>query len=127
MGVAETFREVLESHGSNKGDSAEIVDYIISMLEDEDFEFGPDGEEAYEAIGPFLVGSRLHRPHLYMRMGAGKQLGRGARALGTCAGTQFGNPRGGRPDGGLQQGCVVTHGRPHFLLVFPPSASASPP
>ena len=73
MGVAETFREVLESHGSNKGDSAEIVDYIISMLEDEDFEFGPDGEEAYEAIGPFLVGRRRQRLclHMHVRMGVG--------------------------------------------------------
>lgn len=32
-----------------------ILDYLASILEDEHFEFGEDGEEAYEALGPFLV------------------------------------------------------------------------
>jgi len=31
------------------------LDYICGVLEDEHFEFGEDGEEAYEAIGPFLL------------------------------------------------------------------------
>lgn len=38
----------------SKGD-ATILDYICGILEDEHFEFGEDGEEAYESIGPFLV------------------------------------------------------------------------
>jgi hypothetical protein len=32
-----------------------IIEYICGVLEDEHFEFGDDGEEAFEAIGPFLV------------------------------------------------------------------------
>lgn len=32
-----------------------LLDYICGILEDEHFEFGDEGEEAFEAIGPFLV------------------------------------------------------------------------
>ncbi|KAJ9529849.1 hypothetical protein QJQ45_022249 [Haematococcus lacustris] len=48
--VRATLDEVL----SGKGDE-QIVAYICGVLEDEHFDFGVDGEEAYEAIGPFLV------------------------------------------------------------------------
>ncbi|XP_020582440.1 ABC transporter F family member 3 isoform X1 [Phalaenopsis equestris] len=34
-----------------------IIDYIINVLADEDFEFGIDGDGAYEAIGELLVDS----------------------------------------------------------------------
>lgn len=34
-----------------------IVDYIINVLADEDFDFGPDGEGAFEALGELLVDS----------------------------------------------------------------------
>ncbi|XP_073043027.1 ABC transporter F family member 3 [Primulina eburnea] len=34
-----------------------IVDYIINVLADEDFDFGPDGEGAFEALGELLVNS----------------------------------------------------------------------
>jgi hypothetical protein len=37
-----------------KGDET-ILEYICGVLEDEHFEFGEDGEEAFESIGPFLV------------------------------------------------------------------------
>ncbi|KAJ9529706.1 hypothetical protein QJQ45_014448 [Haematococcus lacustris] len=47
--VRATLDEVL----SGKGDE-QIVAYICGVLEDEHFDFGVDGEEAYEAIGPFL-------------------------------------------------------------------------
>lgn len=60
MGVSEVFLDVLSSHGAGAeaaSSSGEIVDYIVSMLEDEDFEFGAQGEAAFEAIGPFLVGT----------------------------------------------------------------------
>ncbi|PON73599.1 Phosphonate C-P lyase system [Parasponia andersonii] len=34
-----------------------IIDYIINVLADEDFDFGIDGEGAFEAIGELLVGA----------------------------------------------------------------------
>ncbi|XP_022145934.1 ABC transporter F family member 3 [Momordica charantia] len=34
-----------------------IIDYIINVLADEDFEFGEDGEGAFEALGELLVGA----------------------------------------------------------------------
>ena len=37
-----------------KGDET-IIDYVCGILEDEHFEFGDDGEGAFESIGPFLV------------------------------------------------------------------------
>lgn len=32
-----------------------IVDYIVNVLADEDFDFGADGEGAFEALGELLV------------------------------------------------------------------------
>eukprot|EP00897_Mesotaenium_endlicherianum_P000774 jgi/Mesen1/10698/ME000090S10155 len=32
-----------------------IIDYVINVLQDETFDFGHDGEEAFEAVGPILV------------------------------------------------------------------------
>lgn len=40
-----------------KGDPT-ILDYICAVLEDEHFDFGDDGAETFEAIGPFLVRQR---------------------------------------------------------------------
>ena len=55
-GLATVFAEVLTAHGGSAAAAdADILSYIISTLEDEDFEFGKDGEDAFEAIGPFLV------------------------------------------------------------------------
>lgn len=34
-----------------------IIDYIINVLADEDFDFGLDGEGAFEALGELLVGA----------------------------------------------------------------------
>lgn len=34
-----------------------IIDYIINVLADEDFDFGEEGEGAYDAIGELLVGA----------------------------------------------------------------------
>lgn len=34
---------------------ADVLNYVISILDDESFEFGDDAEEAFEAIGPLLV------------------------------------------------------------------------
>ena len=42
----------------SEGDQT-IIEYICGILEDEHFEFGDDGEGAYESIGPFLVGLHL--------------------------------------------------------------------
>jgi ATP-binding cassette subfamily F protein 3 len=47
-------RKALEHVLGNNGD-ATVFDYCISMLEDEDFEWGDDAEEAFESLGPFLV------------------------------------------------------------------------
>lgn len=37
-----------------------ILDYIASSVEDEDFEFGPDGEAAFDALGALLVRASWH-------------------------------------------------------------------
>lgn len=34
-----------------------IVDYVINVLADEDFDFGVDGEGVFEALGELLVDS----------------------------------------------------------------------
>ena len=38
----------------SQGDQT-IIEYICGILEDEHFEFGDEGEGAYDSIGPFLV------------------------------------------------------------------------
>lgn len=56
MGVqpAEPARPAVEEIVGTKGD-ATVLDYVINVLEDEDFEFGPEGREAYDAFGEMLV------------------------------------------------------------------------
>ncbi|KAK9806400.1 hypothetical protein WJX73_002265 [Symbiochloris irregularis] len=58
MGVqpAEPARAVVEEIVGRKGD-ATVLDYVINVLDDEDFEFGPEGREAFEAFGEMLVGA----------------------------------------------------------------------
>ncbi|EFJ43917.1 hypothetical protein VOLCADRAFT_95808, partial [Volvox carteri f. nagariensis] len=51
---AETIQKVVHGLFDGKGDPT-ILDYICGVLEDEHFEFGEQGEDAYEAIGPFLI------------------------------------------------------------------------
>lgn len=34
---------------------ADVLNYVISVLDDDSFEWGDDAEEAFEAIGPLLV------------------------------------------------------------------------
>lgn len=34
-----------------------IIDYIVNVLADEDFDFGDDGEGAFDALGELLVGA----------------------------------------------------------------------
>ncbi|KAG0591226.1 hypothetical protein M758_1G156000 [Ceratodon purpureus] len=36
-----------------------ILDYLVNVLKDETFDFGVDGKEAYDAVGPFLVAAEL--------------------------------------------------------------------
>ncbi len=55
MGDAEIRKAVLDLF--TKGDET-IIEYIIGIMEDEHFEFGDEGEDAFEAIGPFLVSER---------------------------------------------------------------------
>ena len=57
MGVKETLQEVLTAHGGGSlASAADVADYIVGMLEDEDFEFGENGEAAFDSIGPFMQG-----------------------------------------------------------------------
>lgn len=59
--MAPSVREVvLEVLGAGGGDDT-LLDYLISSMEDEDFEWGADGEAAYEHLGPFIV--RMRRPY----------------------------------------------------------------
>ncbi|GAB4813067.1 hypothetical protein N2152v2_000113 [Parachlorella kessleri] len=48
-------RSIVEGVIGTSGDDT-IIDYIASCVEDTDFEWGDDAEEAYEAIGPMMVG-----------------------------------------------------------------------
>ena len=48
-------RKVVESVVGTEGDET-VLEYVVSILEDGEFEFGTDGEEAFEAFGAVLVG-----------------------------------------------------------------------
>ncbi|KAG2423892.1 hypothetical protein HXX76_014945 [Chlamydomonas incerta] len=63
-----TVQKVVHGLFDGKGDPT-ILDYICAILEDEHFEFGEDGEEAFEQIGPFLIDGHIV---------AGEQEARGA-------------------------------------------------
>ena len=72
MSPSEVFRQLLETHGTGGHESAaEVLEYISTMIDDEDFEYGRNGEEAFEAIGPFLVlqscGGHGHLPTVCFR------------------------------------------------------------
>mmetsp|Transcript_9139 Transcript_9139/g.17183 ORF Transcript_9139/g.17183 Transcript_9139/m.17183 type:complete len:776 (-) Transcript_9139:93-2420(-) len=54
MTKSESVREVLDELLKGRGDET-IVNYIRALLEDEHFEFGEDGDEAFEQLGPFLT------------------------------------------------------------------------
>lgn len=45
-----------------------IIDYIINVLADEDFDFGIEGEGAFEAIGELLVDSGCVTDHSECRL-----------------------------------------------------------
>lgn len=49
-------RKVVQTVVGSKGDDT-VFEYVVSILEDGDFEFGVDGEDAFEAFGAVLVGS----------------------------------------------------------------------
>lgn len=36
-----------------------ILDYLVNVLKDETFDFGYEGEEAWEVVGPLLVAAEL--------------------------------------------------------------------
>ena len=56
------FKEVFDGEGGDQ----DILDYLCSILTDEHFEFGTNGEEGYEALGDFLVGSTTCGPKTSM-------------------------------------------------------------
>jgi ATP-binding cassette, subfamily F, member 3 len=41
---------------AGRGDTT-VVDYVCSVVEDDDFEWGDDGQDGYETLGPLLVGA----------------------------------------------------------------------
>ncbi len=47
-------RQVVEDVCGTKGDDT-VFEYVVSILEDGEFEFGPHGEDAFEAFGAVLV------------------------------------------------------------------------
>ena len=58
MGVADPIRVVHDTVGS-KGDP-DVLDYIVRSLEDGDFDYGEDGQEAIDAFGEMLVSYTEH-------------------------------------------------------------------
>lgn len=56
MVVAPAVRPVVEEVVGRRGDPT-VLDYVINVLEDEDFEFGTEGKEAYDAFAEMLVGA----------------------------------------------------------------------
>lgn len=54
MPTAAEVRKVVESTVGTEGDET-VLEYVVSILEDGEFEFGIDGEEAFEAFGAVLV------------------------------------------------------------------------
>lgn len=54
----EVRQHVLELLGGNDSDE-DILEYIITCLEDESFECGEDGQGVYDAVGMMLVCLRL--------------------------------------------------------------------
>lgn len=50
--VRSVVHEVLGAHG---GHDDTLLDYIVGALSDEHFEWGQEGDEAYEQLGPFMV------------------------------------------------------------------------
>lgn len=47
-------RQVVEKVCGTKGDDT-VFEYVVSILEDGEFELGPNGEDAFEAFGAVLV------------------------------------------------------------------------
>ena len=52
-------RKVVEGVVGTEGDET-VLEYVVSILEDGEFEFGTDGEDAFEAFGAVLVSSSSH-------------------------------------------------------------------
>jgi len=57
VSLEQGLHEVLE--GRVKDVDSIIIDYLVNVLKDETFDFGYEGEEAYEAVGPLLVAAEL--------------------------------------------------------------------
>lgn len=52
--MEEAVRACIQRSTGGKGDEA-ITDYVVSVVTDDDFEWGEDGEDAFEAVGEMLV------------------------------------------------------------------------
>lgn len=53
MGVAGPIKVIQDTVGS-RGDP-DVLDYVVRSLEDGDFDYGEEGQEAYDAFGEMLV------------------------------------------------------------------------
>ena len=54
MGVQPATRAAVEEVIGSHGDPT-VLEYVINVLDDDDFDFGPGGREAYDAFGEMLV------------------------------------------------------------------------
>jgi ATP-binding cassette, subfamily F, member 3 len=48
-------RTVVEKVLDGQDLDSSLVDYIVGVMDDDDFEFGDDGNDAFDAIGHLLV------------------------------------------------------------------------
>ena len=51
-------RQMVTDVIGTKGDDT-VFDYVVSIVDDNEFEFGQDGEEAFETFGAVLVSMTL--------------------------------------------------------------------
>lgn len=52
-------RQIVEDVVGTKGDDT-VFEYVLSIVEDPDFDFGEDGADAFEAFGAVLVRTHSH-------------------------------------------------------------------
>ena len=89
----------------SEGDQT-ILEYICGILEDEHFEFGDEGDSAYESIGPFLVRmDHLHATWAVCMLGSVFRAGvMSCHAKCHAVGWGLLQKRGGSK-GGMQEAC----------------------
>ena len=51
-------RQIVEDVVGTKGDDT-VFEYVVSIVDDNEFEFGQDGEEAFDTFGAVLVSLKM--------------------------------------------------------------------